>query len=331
MKSALSIITIGIMSAGLGIPAASAQSPAAKPATGYPTKPVRIVIPYPPGGTSDILARLLGTKLHEIWGHPVVVENRSGASGNLGVEVTVRAAPDGYTFVLTDIGNLAISPSVYKLAFDPLRDLAPVTVVSYSPHLLTVHPSVPVKTTVQLINLAKANPGKLNVPTGLGSAGHFAGLAMQQRTGARFHFIGTRGGSDSSRMVMGGECEVLILGMLQTIPHVKSGRLKLLAVSSEKRIPALPDTPTIAETPGLAGFVSGSWQGVMTQAKVSPEIIAKVNADLVRVLQMADIKEKLNAQGTEPVANSPQDAGKWFAAENARMAKLVKDTNFKLE
>ncbi|RPI40246.1 MAG: tripartite tricarboxylate transporter substrate binding protein [Betaproteobacteria bacterium] len=331
MKATLSVTTVGVISAILAIADASAQSPAAKAAANYPTKPVRIVIPYPPGGTSDILARLIGTKLHEIWGHPVVVENRSGAAGTLGVEFASRAAPDGYTFVLTDIGNLAIAPSVYKLSFDPLRDLQPVTVVSYSPHLLTVHPSLPVKTTAELVNLAKANPGKLNVPTGLGSAGHFAGLAIEQRTGARFHFIGTRGGSDSSRMVMTGECEVLILGMLQTIPHVKSGRLKLIAVSSDKRIPALPNTPTIAEGPGLGGFVSGSWQGVMTPSKVPPEIVAKVNADMARVLQMPDIKEKLNAQGTDPVANSPQDAGKWFAAEHARAAKLVKDTGFKLQ
>ncbi len=331
MRTTLSIMSVGVLSAMLGIADASAQAPAAKSAAGFPVKPVRFVIPYPPGGTSDILARLIGVKLHEMWGHPVVVENRSGAAGNLGVEFTVRAAPDGYTYVLTDIGNMAISPSVYKLSFDPLKDLTAVTVVSYSPHLLTVHPSVPAKTTRDLINLAKANPGKLNVPTGLGSAGHFAGLAFEQRTGAKFHFIGTRGGADSSRMVMGGECEVLILGMLQTIPHVKSGRLKLIAVSSEKRIPALPDTPTISEGPGLAGFVSGSWQGVMTQAKAPPDIIAKVNADLVRVLQMPDVKEKLNAQGTDPVANSPQEASKWFAGEHARMAKLVKDTSFKLE
>ena len=330
MKATLSVMTVGVMSAILGIADASAQSPASKPAADYPVKPVRIIIPYPPGGTSDILARLIGAKLHEMWGHPVLVDNRSGAAGRVGVEFTARAAPDGYTFVLTDIGNLAIAPSVYKLNFDPLRDLAPVTVVSYSPHLLTVHPSLPVKTVPELVRLAKAHPGKLNVPTGLGSAGHFAGLGIEQRTGARFHFIGTRGGSDSSRMVMTGECEVLILGMLQTIPHVKSGRLKLLAVSSDKRIPSLPDTPTIAETPGLSGFVSGSWQGVMTQSKVSPAIIAKVNADMARVLHMPDVKEKLNSQGTEPVANSPQEMGKWFGEAHARAAKLVKDTGFKL-
>lgn len=329
MKAILSLAAAGICSALLAANAFG-QAPAGKPAA-FPVKPVRIVIPYPPGGTSDILARLIGSKLTEMWGQQLLVDNRSGAAGNLGVDVAAKAAPDGYTYVLTDIGNLAISPSVYKVPFDLTKDFAAVTVVSYSPHLLTVHPSLPVKTVRDLIGVAKANPGKLNVPTGLGSAGHLAGLAFEQKTGAKMHYIGTRGGSDSSRMVIQGECEVLILGMLQTIPHVKSGRLKLIAVSSEKRIAALPDTPTIAEGPGLAGFVSGSWQGILTQSKVAPDIVAKMNADVVRVLQMPDIKEKLNAQGTEPIANSPQDAWKWFMNEHGRMAKLVKDTGFKLE
>ena len=167
MKAIPVLLSAAAVPLMLGAATALAQAPASKAAAGYPVKPVRFVIPYPPGGTSDILARLVGVKLHEMWGQPVVVENRSGAAGNVGVEFTARAAPDGYTFVLTDIGNLAISPSVYKLSFDPLRDLTAVTVVSYSPHLLTVHPSLPVKTTRDLINLAKANPGKRNVPTGL--------------------------------------------------------------------------------------------------------------------------------------------------------------------
>ncbi len=331
MNATASMFVVGVGSALMFASSVSAQAPAGKPGAAYPTKPVRIVIPYPPGGTSDILARMLGVKLTEIWGQQVLVENRSGASGNLGAEVVARATPDGYTFLLTDIGNLSIAPSVYKLPFDLLKDFSPVTIVSYSPHLLTVHPSVPVKTTRDLINLAKANPGKLNFPTGLGSAGHFAGMMFEQRTGAKWHYIGTRGGSDTARMVFSGEADLMFLGMLQTIPHVKSGRLKLIAVSSEKRIPALPDTPTVGEGPGLAGFVTGSWQGVMTQSRVPPEIVAKVNGDLVRVLKMPDITEKLNAQGTDPVASSPQETSKWLTAEHNRVAKLVKDTNFKLE
>lgn len=306
---------------------ALAQAPAAQ----FPNKPLRIIVPYPPGGTSDILSRMIGAKVTENWRQTVVVENRTGANGNIGAEFVARAAADGYTYLLTDIGNLSIAPSVYKLSFDILRDFAPVTTVSYSPHLLTTHPSVPVRTMRDLIALAKAHPGKLNFPTGLGGAPHFAGMLFAQRTGISWAYIGTRGGADSSRMVMTGEGDVMFLGMLQTIPHVKSGRLKLIAVSSEKRIAALPDTPTVGEGPGLAGFVTGSWQGVLAPARVAPDIVTKVNAELARVLALPDIVEKLRSQGTEPVANSPADTAKWMTAESSRYAKLVKETKFKLE
>jgi tripartite-type tricarboxylate transporter receptor subunit TctC len=319
----------GFFAALSWVPYTAAQAPAGKSA--WPARPIRIVIPYPPGGTSDILARLLGVKVTENWGQQVIVENRTGANGNIGAEVVARAQPDGYTFLLTDIGNLSIAPSVYKLTYDPLKDLTPVTTVSYSPHLLAVHPSVPVNNMRELINLAKANRGKLNYPTGLGGAPHFAGMQFAQRTGIDWTYIGTRGGADSALMVASGQADVLFLGMLQTLPHVKSKRLKLIAVSSEKRVEALPDTPTVAEGPGLAGFVTGSWQGVKAPARVSPEIIAKFNAELVRVLSLPDIKQKLTSQGTDPVANSPQETAKWFGAEHARMAKLIKDTGFKLE
>ncbi len=306
----------------------AAQAPGAKVAASFPSKPIRIIIPYPPGGTSDILARLLGVKVTEAWGQSVLVDNRTGAAGNIGVEFVARAPADGYTYVLTDIGNLSISPNVYKLPFDPQKDLATVTTISYSPHLLTTHPSLPVKTPRELIALVKANPGKLNVPVGLGSTTHFAAMAFAQRTGITWTYIGTRGGSDSSRMVMGGESEVLFLGMLQTIPHVKNGRLKLIAVSSEKRIPSLPDTPAIGEVPGLAGFYTGSWQGMLTPAKTPPEIIDKVNAEMARILALPDIKEKLQSQGTEPLPMSPQAMAKWIASERERNAKLIKDTGF---
>ena len=314
----------------LCISGAAAQAPAAKPAASYPNKPLRIIIPYPPGGTSDILARLLGVKITESWGQSVLVDNRTGANGNIGAEFVARAPADGYTFLVTDIGNLSVAPNVFKLPYDPHRDLAAVTTISYSPHLLTTHPSLPVKTTRDLIALAKANPGKLNLPTGMGGATHFGAMEFAQRTGINWVYIGTRGGADSSRSVMSGETEVLLLGMLQTIPHVKSGRLKLIAVSSEKRIPSLPDTPTISEGPGLAGFVSGSWQGMLAPAKTPAETIERVNAEMARILAMPDIKEKLQTQGTEPLPTKPQVMTKWMATEKERNAKLIKATGFKM-
>ena len=314
----------------LCIASAAAQTPAPKAAASFPNKPIRIIIPYPPGGTSDILARLLGVKITEAWGQPVVVDNRTGANGNIGSEFVARAPPDGYTYLVTDIGNLAVAPNVFKLNYDPHKDLAAVTTISYSPHLLTTHPSLPVRNIRELITFAKANPGKLNLPTGMGGATHFGAMEIAQRTGIKWTYIGTRGGSDSSRSVMSGETEILLLGMLQTIPHVKSGRLKLIAVSSEKRLASLPDTPTISEGPGLAGFVSGSWQGMLAPAKTPPDIIEKVNAEMARILAMPDIKEKLQTQGTEPLPAKPQEMAKWLATEKDRNAKLIKATGFKM-
>src|SRR5688500_2504318 len=176
----------------LCIAGAAAQTPGAKPAASFPAKPVRIIIPYPPGGTSDILARLLGIKITESWGQSVLVDNRTGANGNIGAEFVARAPADGYTYLVTDIGNLSVAPNVFKLNYDPHRDLAPVTTISYSPHLLTTHPSLPVKNIRELIAFAKANPGKLNLPTGMGGATHFGAMEIAQRTGIKWTYIGTR-------------------------------------------------------------------------------------------------------------------------------------------
>ncbi len=299
---------------------------------GYPTKPIRMLIPYPAGGTSDILARMIGPKLTEAWGPQIIVDNRVGANGAIAMEIAARAPADGYTLVLNDLGNLAISPSMYsKLPFDILRDFAPVGMVSYSAHLLTTHPSVPAKSLKELIALAKANPGKLNVPVGLGAAVHLAALSLEQRTGVKWVYVPTKGGQSSIMTVATGEGDLLFMGMLQTMPHVRAGRLKLIAVSSEKRDPTLPNVPTVAETPGLDGFVTGSYQGIMGPARIPADIVTKVNAELNRVIAQPDFREKLAAHGTTPLPMSPQDLGKWLAGEKERWAKVVKTSGFKIE
>lgn len=298
----------------------------------WPAKPIRMIVPYPSGGTSDILARLIGQKLTEAWGQQIVVDSRPGANGTIGTDIVVRSPPDGYTFLLTDVGNLMITPlTLPKLPFDPVRDLAPIGMVSYSPHLLSVHPSVPVKNLTELIALAKKNPGKLNFPTGIGGAPHLAGLAVQNRTGVKWVYIPTKGGQQSLMTVATGEGDVMFLGMLQTLPHVKNGRIKMIAISSDKRDPSLPDVPTVAETPGFEGFHTGSWQGILGPAKLPADIISKFSPDLRRVLALADVKEKLGSQGTVPLALSPQDTGKFLATERDRWAKVVKETGFKME
>lgn len=298
----------------------------------WPAKAIRIIVPFPSGGTSDILARLLGQKFTETWGQQIVVDSRAGANGAIGTDMVVRSPPDGYTFLLTDVGGLMISPSVYpKLPYDPTRDLAPVGLVSYSPHLVSAHPSVPAKNMAELIALAKKNPGKLNFPTGIGSATHLAGLAVQNRSGIQWTYLPTRGGQQSLMTVATGEADVMFLGMLQTMPHVKNGRIKVLAISSEKRDPALPDVQTVAETPGFEGFHTGSWQGLLGPAKLPAEIITKFNNELRRVLALADVKEKLGSQGTVPLPMTPPETAKFLLGERERWAKVVKESGFKLE
>src|SRR3954449_503381 len=215
-------------------------------AQSYPSKPIRLVVPYAAGGTSDILARQIGPKLTEAWGQPVVIENKTGANGNVGADFVAKSAPDGYTLLITDLGGLVISASVYpQLPFNPAQDFTPVVMVSYSPHVLAVHPSVPVKSVRELIEMAKANPDKLNFAiSGIGGAPQLAGIEFAQRTGVRWTYIPYKGGSDAVSGVAGGQAEVLFNGMLATWPTVQGGRLKALAISAAHRGALAPGTPT---------------------------------------------------------------------------------------
>lgn len=309
---------------------ASAQSAGTTPAQAYPSRPIRIIVPYPPGGTSDILARMIGNKLTESWKQQVIVDNRTGASGNIGLEHGARATPDAHTFLLTDVGNAVINPLLFtKLPFDLLKDFAPVTIVSYSPHMLMTNPKVPVATTEELIAYAKARPGKLNYPTSLGGAVHLAGLSFAQRAGINWVYVPTKGGAASVAAMMAGEGDAILLGMLQSLPHVNAGRLRLIAISSEKRVPNFPKVPTVAET--FPGFVTGSWQGILAPAKTPPERVATVRKEVARILELPDVVAFLASQGTTPIANSPQEMRKWLADETVRWAKVVKDSGLKLE
>jgi len=309
----------------------SAQTATTSAGPPWPAKPIRMIVPYPAGGTSDILTRLIGAKLTESWGQQIIADIRTGANGNIGVEIVVRSPPDGYTMVLMDIGNLTISPSMYlKLPFDIIRDLVPVTTVTFSPYLLTTHPSVPVKSVAELISLAKANPGKLNAPVGLGSNIHLSTLAMQQRVGTNWTYIPTKGGQSSVMSVMTGDGDFLFMGVIQTWVHVKSGKLKLIAVSSEQREPMFPHVPTVAETPGLEGFNAGSWQGILGPARMPTEIVNRTYNEVKRIIALPEINEKLTSQGSRPQAKTPQDMGKWLADEKDRWAKVVKESGFKV-
>ena len=297
----------------------------------YPGKPIRVVVPFAAGGTSDILARAIGPKLTEAWGQPVVVENRTGANGNVGAEFVAKSAPDGYTMLLSDVGALAINPSVYpEMPFDPAKDFSPIVMVSYSPHVLAVHPSLPVKDVKELIAYARANPGKLNFAnSGTGGAPHLAGVEFAARTGVQWTYIPYKGGSAAVQDVIAGNANVLFNGMLATYPSVKSGRLRGLAVSSAKRVPTAPELPSIAET--LPGFETGSWQGLLAAAGTPREIVAKLNTELVRILNTSEMKEFLAKQGTEVRTGPPEALGQFIASEKARWAKVVKENGIKAD
>jgi tripartite-type tricarboxylate transporter receptor subunit TctC len=298
----------------------------------YPAKPIRIIVPYAPGGTSDILARQIGPKLTEAWGQPVIVENKPGANGNVGADFVAKSAPDGYTLLLTDLGGLVISASVYpKLPFDPSKDFSPVVMVSYSPHVLAVHPSVKASNVKELIALAKANPGKLNFAiSGLGGAPQLAGIEFAQRTGVNWTYIPYKGGSDAVAAVVAGQADVLFNGMLATWPSVQGGRLKAVAISSAQRMPSAPDTPTVAEQ-GLSGFETGSFQGVVGPKGIPRATVAKLNGELVNVLNTQDMKQRFAKQGTEVRAGTPESLGQWLSSEQAKWARVVKESGAKFE
>ena len=301
-------------------------------AQAYPSKPIRIVVPFAAGGTSDILARAIGPKMTDAWGQPVVVENKTGANGNVGAEFVVRSAPDGLTMLLSDVGAIAINPSVYpNMPFDPVKDFSPIIMVSYSPHVLAVHPSVPATNVKELVAFAKANPGKLNFAnSGTGGAPHLAGVDFAQRTGIQWAYIPYKGGSQAVTDVVAGQSNVLFNGMLATYPSVKGGRLRGIAVTSAQRVASAPELPTLIES-GLPGFVTGSYQGLLAAANTPREVVMKLNAEITRILNTPEIRDMLAKQGTEVRADTPEQLGSFIAGEKARWATVVKENGIKAD
>ena len=300
-------------------------------AQAYPTKAIRIVVPFSPGGTSDILARTLGTKLTEAWGQPVLVENKAGATGNVGADFVAKAPADGYTLLLTDLSVLSINQSVFaNMPYDGIKDFSPVIMVAYSPHALGVHPSVPVNSVKELIDYAKANPGKLNFAiSGTGGAPHLAGIAFAQRTGINWAYIPYKGGSQAVADVAAGQSNVIMNGMLATYPTIKSGRIKGLAVSSLHKVSSAPELATIAEV--LPGFETGSYQGIVAPAGTSSEVVAKLNAEITRIMATQDMKDRLAAQGTEVRSSSPDALLNFLRAEKNRWAQVIKESGIKFD
>ncbi len=313
------------------IVAGIASSPTwAQSAAGYPSKPVRFIAPFPPGGSTDLLARLVALKLTEAWGQQVIVENRGGAGGTIGVELAKNAAPDGYTIVMGHVGTFGFNPTLYpKLSYDAIKDFAPITVLATVPNGMAVHPSLPVKTARDFVALAKAKPGELLYASGgSGSASHLAGEYFKLLTKINMVHVPYKGTGPAMISMISGQTTMTITGMTALMPHVKSGRLKLLGVATMKRLSIMPEIPTINES-GVPGYDANQWYGVLTQAAVPRDIVMKLNSEIVKVLARADVKERLAADGAEPVANTPEQFAAHIKAEIARWAPVVKASGAK--
>jgi len=296
----------------------------------WPTRVVRIIVPYPPGGSSDIIARIVAPRLAEALKQTVVVENKPGANGNLGAGLVVQAAQEGHTVLLCDVGALAISPSVYtKLSFDPSTDLRAVGMLAYSPHVLAVHPDVPAKTVPELVALSKKQ--RLNFAvTAIGSAPHLAAVAVQQATGAQWEYVPYKGGSQAVTDTIGGQTQVIMNGLLATLPHIKAGKLRPIAISKRERMQLVPDIPTISEQ-GVAGFESGTWQGVMAPVTTTDPVAIRLSELMAQIVNQPDVKAQLNEQGAEIVTRNPAELAQFFNSERARWASVVKSADIRLD
>ena len=323
---------LALAAAALALGAVAPPLRAAGPAHAVPSKPARIVVPFTPGGSTDILARAIGQRLSEAWGQPVVIENKPGAGGNVGVELVAKAPPDGYTIVMGHIGTFAANPALYKaLPYDPVKDFAPITLVAMVPNVLVVGPAVQAKSLGELIAYAKANPGRLDYGSGgNGSAAHLATEYFRMRTGVSMQHVPYKGTGPAVADLLGGQIGVMITGALPLLPHIKSGKLRALAVASPKRLAILPDVPTIAES-GYPGFSAVQWYGLFAPAATPKEIVAKINRDAVKALRDPAVAERLASEGAEPVGDTPEQFGAFVKSEIELWGKVIRESGAKVD
>ena len=298
----------------------------------YPAKPVRWVVPFPAGGPLDIVARVIGVRLSETWGQPVIVDNRPGAGGNIGAEVVAKSAPDGYTIVMGALSTHAVNVSLFrKLPYDPVRDFAPVTLISEVPNVLVVNPAVPAKTVAEFIAYARANPGKLNFASGsTGSAGHLAGELFKTMARVDMTHVPYKGAAPAVTDLLAGQVQLMFDNLASALPNIRAGRLRALAVTTKKRSAFVPELPTIAES-GLPGFDVSTWFGVMAPAATPRPIVNRLHDGIVRALAHPDVKERLAAMGAEPVGDTPEQFGAFVKSEIAKYAKVVKDSGARVD
>ena len=300
-------------------------------AQGYPNRSIRLVVPFPAAGTTDILARAVAQKLTEAFGQSVVVDNRPGAAGNIGSDLVAKSAPDGYTLLMGTVGTHAINPSLYKMPYDHVKDFTPVVLVAGVPNVLVVNPALPVNSVADLIKLAKDKPGQINfASSGSGTSIHLSGELFKTMAGVDMTHVPYKGSAPALIDLVGGQVQIMFDNLPSALPQIKGGRLRAIAVTSLKRAPVLSDIPTISES-GLPGFEASSWFGVLAPAGTPAPIVAKLNAEVNKWLQSADAREKLLAQGAEAAGGSPEQFAAHIRAESDKWAKVVKASGAKVD
>jgi tripartite-type tricarboxylate transporter receptor subunit TctC len=315
----------------LGVMLAAMLAPSAAQAQAYPSKPVRLVVTYPPAGSSDLMARILAEKLSELWGQPVVVENRAGAAGSIGMEYARQQAPDGHSFVIANLGPAVINPILSKVPYDLERDFEPVSLIATGPNILVVNPSSPAKTLGELIAYAKANPGKLNFGSGgPGSIAHMSGEMLKSLAHVNIVHVPYKGGILSVNDLLGGHVDMVFSDALPVMQHIRAGKLRALATTGPERSPLAPDIPTCVES-GVPGLVAVNWWGVLLPAGTPKAIADKFHDDLVKVMQQPEIREKFGSLGVDAVSGTPSELATYMKAEKAKYAKLIKEANITAE
>jgi len=297
----------------------------------YPTKPIRLIVPFAPGGGTDITARVIALKLGDALGQTVVADNRPGANGTIGVDLCAKAAPDGYTLTMISSSH-AVNVSLYtKLPYDLIKDLAPITQATRQPYALVIHPAVPAKSVKELIALAKAKPGTLNYgSSGTGGLSHLSGALLASLSGVNMVHVPYKGGFPALMDVVGGQIQMLFSTLLQSQPQIKAGRLRILAVTTAQRWPSAPEVPTMAEA-GVPGYEVTQWYGILAPAKTPQPIVVKLSKEIARFLHQSDVKEKLAADGADAVGSTPEQFGAHVRTEVARWNKLVKQIGLKAD
>ena len=297
----------------------------------FPVKPVRIVVPFPPGGATDVAARLIATKLSEKWGQAVVIDNKAGAGGNVGSDIVAKSAPDGYTLVMGVTGSHAINTSLYsKMPYDPVADFVAISQVAVVPNVIVVHPSVAAATLAELVALAKREPGKLNYASlGNGTAAHLGMEMLKSAAGIDMTHVPYKGSAPAISDLLAGQVQVMVDGLPSALPHIKAGKLRALAMTSLRRSPALPDLPTVAEN--YPGFYADAWSGLFAPKGTPPAVVDKISVEVQRILRLPEVREKLAGLGAEPVGSTPTEFSSHVKREIDKWARVVKTSGAKVD